>query len=192
LTAVLKAHLWVEASLIGLIEVSLAKPGVLDLDRMTFAQKLRLAEASGGLQPEVVPWVRALNKLRNNLAHELDGDASDEALEELARFADKRLDLAVLVPSAVPDSTSAQARFRIWVAVYLLALEWHRMRLEWRKAHQEAIQKYELQLALLAMAGTEVTEERRDELRQTWGLPPEPSYRDVFMNGEGSSLFGAV
>jgi hypothetical protein len=178
--------------LIGLIEVSLAKPGVLDLDRMTFAQKLRLAEASGGLQPEVVPWVRALNKLRNNLAHELDGDASDEALEELARFADKRLDLAVLVPSAVPDSTSAQARFRIWVAVYLLALEWHRMRLEWRKAHQEAIQKYELQLALLAMAGTEVTEERRDELRQTWGLPPEPSYRDVFMNGEGSSLFGAV
>jgi hypothetical protein len=47
LTAVLKAHLWVESMLIGLIEVSLANPVVLNLDRMTFAQKLRLAEATG-------------------------------------------------------------------------------------------------------------------------------------------------
>lgn len=188
-TAVLKAHLWVESLLIGLIEVSLPSPGVLDLDRMTFAQKLKLAEASGGLQPEVVPWVKALNRLRNRLAHELDEDASDEVLEELAQVADERLDLAVLVPSAVPDDTSAQARFRNWVAVYLLALEWHRMRLEWRRVHQESIQKYEVQLALLEMAGTELSEEKRDELREHWGFPPEPSYRDVFVNGDGSSLF---
>lgn len=189
LSAVLRAHLWVESMLIGLIEVSLANPSALDLDRMTFAQKLRLAEASGGLQPEVVPWVRALNRLRNNLAHKLDEDASDDALDDLARFADKRLDVAVLVPSAVPTGTSAQERFRIWVAVYLLALEWHRMRLEWRKTHQEAIQKYEVQIALLTMAGTDVPGDKREELRRGWGLPPEPSHRDVFVNGDGSALF---
>jgi hypothetical protein len=62
---------------------------------------------------------------------------------------------------------------------------------EWRKTHQEAIQKYEVQLALFAMAGTEVTEEKRTELRRQWGFPPEPSHRDVFMNGEGSALFVA-
>lgn len=191
MTVVLKAHLWVESMLIGLIEVSLENPGALDLDRMTFAHKLRLAEASGGLQSEVVPWVRALNKLRNSLAHELDEEASDEALEELAKHADKRLDVEVLVPSAVPANSSSQARFRVWVAVYLLALEWHRMRLEWRRTHREAIQKFQVQLALHATAGTEVTEQKRDELRRTWGFPPEPSYRDVFVNGDGSSLFRA-
>ena len=188
-TAVLKAHLWVESMLIGLIEVSLPRPSVLDLDRMTFAQKLRLAEATGGLQSEMVPWLKALNRLRNRLAHELDEDASDEAFDRLAEVADNRLDLAVLVPAAVPEDASPYARFRNWVAVYLLALEWHRMRLEWRKRHRDAIQSYDMQLALFAMAGTEVSEEKREELRATWGFPAEPSYRDVFVNGDGSSLF---
>ena len=187
----MKAHLWVESLLIGLIEVSLAQPEVLDLDRMTFAQKLRLAEACGGLQPETVPWIRALNRLRNSLAHELDGEATDEALEGLARFADKRLDLAVLVPAAVPEGTSEESRFRLWVAVYLLALEWHRMRLEWRKTHRDALQRYEVQLALLALNGTDVTDKKRNEVRELCGFTPEPSYRDVFVNAEGSSLFVA-
>lgn len=53
------------------------------------------------------------------------------------------------------------------------------------RVHQESIQKYEVQLALLEMAGTELSKEKRDELREHWGFPPEPSYRDVFVTGDG-------
>jgi len=177
-TAVLKAHLWVETMLNGLIEVTLAAPEAVDLDRMSFAQKTRLATASGGLQESIAPWVKALNKLRNTLAHQLDAAATDEALDELSNHVDPGLSLeAMHLPTG-----DARTRFRGWVVVHLLALEWHRMRLAWRRDYQEQIQRFDLQVGLLRISGQEPTDEKLAELRAQWELPPEPSYREAFEN----------
>jgi hypothetical protein len=53
----------------------------------------------------------------------LDEEASDEALAEVAKFADKRLDLYAVAPSAVSNDAPPRDRFRNWVGVYPLALE---------------------------------------------------------------------
>jgi hypothetical protein len=177
-TAVLKAHLWVETMLNGLIAVTLAKPDALDFDRMAFAQKVNLALASGGLQESIAPCVKALNKLRNKLAHQLDADATDESLDALAGHVDGTLSLE----SMHLPTTDARTRFRGWVVVHLLALEWHRMRLEWRRDHQEQLQRFELQVGLLRFSGHEPSAEKLAELQAQWQLPPEPTYRDALEN----------
>ncbi len=177
-SALLKAHLWVETMLVGLIEVSLPRPEALKLERATFAQKINIAAASGGLQQSVEPWVRALNGLRNKLAHQLDAEASDDALEDLASHVAEGMSLDTMHI----DADTATARFRSWVVIHLLALEWHRMRLAWRRDNSEGLVQVQVQAALLALSGSDPDESKLAELRAAWDVPDEPTYRDALKN----------
>lgn len=58
----LRGHLWVEQFLIALIEAEVANPEPLNMDRMTFASKLNLAEALGLLSSGDAKTIRILNK----------------------------------------------------------------------------------------------------------------------------------
>lgn len=71
---VLRGHILIERQLNQLIELNVAAPKALGIERMRFSSKIRLAEALRGAKTQ--PWLwEALwgaNKLRNSLAHKLE------------------------------------------------------------------------------------------------------------------------
>lgn len=71
LEIVLRGHLWVESSLIRVLEEVLPHPEAIDLARFSFPQKLSLAVALGLVQPEYASAYLKLNALRNRVAHDL-------------------------------------------------------------------------------------------------------------------------
>jgi hypothetical protein len=71
LEIIIRGHLWVESSLIRLIEEVVPYPKALDLARYSLPQKIRLAVGLGLLRQEYAPAYLKLNALRNRVAHDL-------------------------------------------------------------------------------------------------------------------------
>lgn len=71
LTSIIKAHLYIEALLLMLLEHALLEPDRLSLDRMPFEAKVRLCVAAGLLHVEVEPALQKLGRIRNDFAHTL-------------------------------------------------------------------------------------------------------------------------
>ena len=71
LALVIRAHLYVEAALIRMIEAAMLKKEALDVAKIQFRTKLRLAIALGKLDARHEPAIAALNTLRNRFAHNL-------------------------------------------------------------------------------------------------------------------------
>src|SRR5450631_531335 len=69
LRIVLSGHLYIEAALTALIECVLPFPDDLPVSKESFERKIRLAMALGVLHPTEAAGYRALNELRNDLAH---------------------------------------------------------------------------------------------------------------------------
>ncbi len=83
LEIIIRGHLWIESSLIRLIEEVLPYPKALDLARQSFPQKVSLAVGLGLLQEEYVTAYLKLNSLRNRVAHDLFSAITEEEQEEL-------------------------------------------------------------------------------------------------------------
>jgi len=86
LSLVVVAHLFVEYWLEWLIRDSLKRPEKLLDSGLTFSQKLAVAESMGLLQGELLEAVRAVNKIRNKVVHNLAYKATPEDLRLLAKF----------------------------------------------------------------------------------------------------------
>jgi hypothetical protein len=69
LRVVLGAHLYIEAALGDLIEAVLPYPEELNVTRRRFEERLRWASALGIVHPDEIPAYKAVNDLRNGMAH---------------------------------------------------------------------------------------------------------------------------
>ena len=83
LEPVLCAHLHAEQLLFKMLTAGLHDPTVLDLDRLAFSTKARLAVAMGLMSSEVLGPLTALNKIRNNYAHKADYQFTDADKRDL-------------------------------------------------------------------------------------------------------------
>lgn len=158
LEIVLRGHLWVESVLNGLIESKLAHPDALDIDRLSFANKVSLAHALGVLPPGDVGWFRKLGKLRNRLAHTLGGEPTDQELEELETALSS--DTRNMFSEAVGHLEGAHSRLRAAFIAMLLFMEYTRMCAVWRREHKEGIEKLGMQRALAQLSGMELTQDK--------------------------------
>lgn len=79
----IRCQLWSNAKIDELIAVRVERPDHLLLDRMHFPEKLALAAALGGLEPEDSGVYRKLNRFRNSLAHDLSAEVEDDHISEL-------------------------------------------------------------------------------------------------------------
>lgn len=82
--AAIQAHLYLDHILTQMLLEALVSPEAINLKRMSFVQKLDLVEAMGLLSTELIAPVRVLNGMRNNIAHELDGEILDRHVLDLA------------------------------------------------------------------------------------------------------------
>lgn len=83
ISLVTTAHLLSEYCLDRLIELKIRHPRALLPDRLSFLQKLCLAETLGLFCNEEVKAVRALNNIRNHLSHNLEYQLTPKDLNEL-------------------------------------------------------------------------------------------------------------
>jgi hypothetical protein len=83
LEIVLRGHLWVESSLIRLIEEVLPRSEAIDLARFSFPQKLSLGVALGLVRAEYTSAYLKLNTLRNRVAHDLFSAITKAEQDEL-------------------------------------------------------------------------------------------------------------
>lgn len=183
LELVLRGHLWIESLVNGVIENRMKNPAALNLDRMSFAAKIDLAFALGAIDSDNVGWFRALNKMRNRLAHNLDGEPTPEELADLADnvggFARELLDDAL--DNAIPLlERVGRDRLRAAFLIQMLILEYSRLHETWRRENEASLASYRMQRALFRMSGQEVSPQKDAELRDNWAIPPEPRPGDAF------------
>lgn len=189
----LRGHLWVEKHLISLLEAELRRPEALDLDRMTFSQKVKLATALGMLHPDEAGAIRILNGMRNRLAHDLSGVPSEEDVARLQRALPKsQRELAAKLLAIMEDEEEGadpeQDLPRELAAAVLAQLteleqhsQWHAY---WRK-HREAMEGYRTMVVIMKRLGA--TPETEEEYRKALGIPEPPTPRDaiVLRNHDG-------
>jgi hypothetical protein len=78
LQMVILAHLHAEQLIFAMLTEALQNPTEVDLDRLGFITKARLAIAMGLMNNDVLPPLNGLNKLRNNYAHKAGYKFSDQ------------------------------------------------------------------------------------------------------------------
>jgi hypothetical protein len=83
LEIIIRGHLWIESSLIRLIEEVVPYPEALDLARYSFPRKASLAVGLGLLRQEYLPAYLKLNTLRNRVAHDLFSAIGEKEQAEL-------------------------------------------------------------------------------------------------------------
>ena len=81
--AVLRGHLWVEHELLRSLEAALPVPALADLERFRFGELVNMVAAHGLMQPDEVGGFRALNSLRNKMAHNVDSTLTERHENDL-------------------------------------------------------------------------------------------------------------
>lgn len=83
-TAVLQVHLFIEEAMDGVITAAVIRSEPLSRARLSFSQKLQLVQALSPLDSQYVwQFIRALNSLRNELAHNRKPPKRDRKIEDL-------------------------------------------------------------------------------------------------------------
>jgi hypothetical protein len=80
---IIHTHLYLDHILTQTLVEALIKPKALQVDRLSFSHKVAFLDALGLLSDELKPTVLAINKIRNNIAHEIDFNISTEAQNRL-------------------------------------------------------------------------------------------------------------
>lgn len=80
---ILRAHLFVEHFITGCLTAFNPALGGLEKARLSFAQKLALIEDYSPETQELAVGIRRLNKIRNQLAHNLEATVTDQDKESL-------------------------------------------------------------------------------------------------------------
>ena len=78
---ILRAHLFVEHYLTAYLEANNPNLGNLENARLSFAQKVALAEQPNAGERYLFPGIRRLNQIRNRLAHTLKAEVTNEDRE---------------------------------------------------------------------------------------------------------------
>ncbi len=180
----LRGHLWLENAVIDLITAELHNPRPLNVDRMTFANKVNLVEALGLVGQNDADTLRELNKIRNRLAHDLHGEPTLDDLSRLEgglspfqqQLADGlcRLD-DYRRPPADPDH---MVRLCTTILALLVDVEWRRQNILYRKKHGPLIQAFEIGQEMVRIKGGE-PKMTFDEWRTQNNIPPPPSAADL-------------
>ncbi len=83
LQLVIRAHLHTETLLYAMLTERLHNADAIDLDRLNFLTKARLAITMGLFEPDVLSALTALNTLRNNFAHKFNYQFTDQDKQDL-------------------------------------------------------------------------------------------------------------
>jgi hypothetical protein len=135
----LRGHLWIENLVERILEVNIVNPGILDFDRIGFRQKIDIAQAFGFIAPWDGHAFKALNRLRNKLAHDLMTEPSESEIgllvATLAGPAKAAFDAVLNHPVDVRQSDKF-ATLRYWFVTYIAHLDYLHASMRYYKENQ--------------------------------------------------------
>ena len=67
----IQAHLYLDHVIVKMLRENLIHPDSIDLKQMSFSSKIKLLHAMGLLPDDLFSTIQFINKLRNNIAHDL-------------------------------------------------------------------------------------------------------------------------
>lgn len=140
---VLIAHLYLDHILGALLTQQLSRPKAIDLDRMTFSQKTQFAVAIGAFDEVEAAALKAINVVRNKLAHTLSFVVSDADLARVRAATPKFLNDWAMQPSG------RKAR-RITLSVLLTGIVWL-AELRRQQAHERRLLSRKRQTEMAAL-----------------------------------------
>lgn len=159
LSFILRGHLYCEVAITRLLERKLPNPDALNLDRMMFYQKLKLAEATHAVPVYLVEGLTKLNALRNKYAHRLDYAATDE--DQAAVLAAVRHGLQEPLSSLLPDNLT----FPIGLKRAILLL-WFSLELSLAPDFETGSEMILASISMIAQVALIEDPERTERLRQ--------------------------
>jgi hypothetical protein len=116
----LQSHLYYDHVITQLLSDALANPDAVNVNRMSFSQKLQFISALNLLPAQLVSSIDAINSLRNKIAHELDFEISDRDVRDLENCTPKYLRDVI---STEDGRESGPVRFNELLRVVLLQVE---------------------------------------------------------------------
>lgn len=155
----LRGHLWLENALIDLIEAEVANPQPLKKRRISFFNRVNLAESLGLLVPSDVATLMKINSIRNRLAHNLHGEPTlgdISALEKGLSHHQRVLARAMLDSNEFHEkSTESDPVVRLAIAILalLIDIESHRQQHKYRKETRRHYETYMLTMAIKERLG---------------------------------------
>lgn len=93
----MQCHLYFEHVIDHMLREALPFPEEISLSRMGFRQRLDLVRALDLLPKELVGAIKRITKMRNDVAHKLDFEIVDQAVEDLKNSIPVQLRDAILV-----------------------------------------------------------------------------------------------
>jgi len=121
LSSILKAHLFIERLIDSIIEKKLDKPGSLFKNQLSFSLKLDLAHSLGIVPDKVLSPIRALNKIRNKYAHDINYEVTIDELNNLklewADIQNKAFEAAK--EKSLEEVVSIACIFICWIVLHL-------------------------------------------------------------------------
>lgn len=79
----IQAHLYFDHIVSKILFEGFPRPQSLQLERLSFAQKLDLAAASALIDADLIAFLRGINSLRNAIAHNLEFDVTEEEISKV-------------------------------------------------------------------------------------------------------------
>lgn len=170
----LRGHLWMENLISRILEINIVNADVLDLDRMGFRQKVDIAQAFGFISQENGYALKALNRLRNKLAHNLMAEPSEIEIRDLVNTLTgevKEAFAAALHQLEIRKEADKCADLRYWIFCYAMELDYLYARTKYRKTNQVKLAQVTAFRYASKQFGKEVSEE---EARSKYNLEPPP------------------
>ena len=82
-TNVVQAHLYCDHIITLAISENVDNPRALNLDRLSFSQKLNLISALALMDGDFVVFLKKLNQIRNKISHDLDFELTEQHVSSL-------------------------------------------------------------------------------------------------------------
>jgi hypothetical protein len=172
----LRGHLLTEGLINGLIEVAAADSRALDLDRLGFRQKIDIAQAFGLIQRRNGHALRAMNRIRSRLTHDLAAGPTEDDLKDLeGKLGGSVASAFEAVLASAKDKQQTEStlvRWRYWFFCYAIYLDFLSAKTRYDKDNEQKL----LQVAAIRYAAKEYNRHQisEDEARRKVGLPDPP------------------
>jgi hypothetical protein len=176
LEVLLRGHLWTETLINQLLEVAAVDYRALELDRIGFRQKVDVAQAFGLIQRRDGHALRAMNRIRSRLTHDLAAGPTSDDLRDLESKLGGSVAAAfqAVIESAKDkeQTGSVLVRLRYWFFCYAIYLDFLSAKTRYDKDNELKL----LQVAAIRYAAKAYHREQisEDEARRQVGLPDPP------------------
>ncbi|MCR6713136.1 MAG: hypothetical protein NVV57_10760 [Demequina sp.] len=183
----LKCHLILESFLEAILEDNAEDASALGIGRMSFAQKVNVCAGFGFVSHDEVAALRAVNRVRNSMAHTLHFEITAETVADLEGS------LAGVVRAGHDGwlqgrsaaSLEREERIRGFFLPLVMVIGFNVLKRRFEKAHLVELESYRLAAALssaVAELGSDRTIGTRtdEELRDHFNIPDPPNPGDVF------------